>query len=318
MGGVRVLVTGAAGFLGRHLGRCLVEAGYDVASCVRRAEDAAAAPGDRRYAVELPHASLAEIVAHERPEWLLHCAGAARVDQSLLHPETDFQANVAVTEHVLATLAARSPRTRFLFLSSGAVYGEPAELPITERTPPRPISPYGRHKLACEALAREHHRRTGAAVAILRVFSAYGVGLKRQVLWDICRKAAESPLVTLDGTGAERRDFIHVADVARIVLRIVERDAPECETLNVASGTSASIAEVASLLLQNLGTGRRVVFSGQSRPGFPRHWEVNVAPLAKLGLGDFMPLPRGLAEYAAWAAKELGGADARRAVAAAG
>ena len=314
----RVFITGIGGFIGGQAARWLSRAGYDVAGCLRRPCDKSDSFETRLYAVNLPSPALREILTLERPDWLLHCAGPARVDRSLTHPDEDFQANVVVTEEVLGALAHSSPYTRVVLLSSAAVYGEPAELPISERTPTRPISPYGRHKLLCEELAREYQRRLGVSVTSLRVFSAYGPGLRRQVLWEIVRQTCQSPIITLGGTGEERRDFIYVDDLARVMGRLIERDAGGYEILNVASGTSVSIAEAAAISVKLLGVQRRVAFTGEDRPGFPKHWQADIRALSRLGLGEFMSLESGLRQFIPWAIRQLGGLHDSRVLAAAG
>lgn len=313
-----ILITGAGGFLGGQLAGQLDVLGYRVISCARRAPAPTQPAGARCYVTSFPDSSFERILQRESPDWLIHCAGPARVDRSFIDPEGDYFANVVVTQSVLDALAAQSPRTKVIFLSSGAVYGQPQELPITERTPARPISPYGHHKLACEALCHSHHRRTGATVAILRVFSAYGIGLRKQVLWDICEKARSSTVLTLDGTGRERRDFIHVDDLTRIVVFLMARHGPALDVLNVASGRSVSIAEIAHLIVRTLGTDYRVQFSGRSRPGVPPCWEVDVQSLAGLGMRQFVPFEIGLPDFVKWAVATQGGLDADRILAAAG
>jgi UDP-glucose 4-epimerase len=324
-----VLITGAGGFLGGHVARHLAAEGYEVVlwSGSRNADLPAAA---RVYPVRLPDSSCEAILRREQPASLIHCAGTSRVDRSFTDPAADFRDNLLATECVLAGLAAQSPKTQFVFISSAAVYGNPARLPITEATGVGPISPYGFHKLMCELSCRKYHRLRGISIAILRVFSAYGPGLAKQVLWDIARKSRESGVISLDGTGDERRDFVHVADVAKIVAGVVAGvvacrrgltpplAAEDVTVLNVASGRSIAIRELAARFLTVLGRPRGVVFSGRVRSGSPERWEVDIAALERLGLAPRTPLEAGLGEYARWVNEQQEPRDASRFLAAPG
>lgn len=302
MDGTSVVITGAGGFLGSRIGQYLGDAGHRVLS----------------FAERLPSEEFAGLLREWRPRLLVHCAGTSRVDRSFDQPAADFHNNVVVTESVLAALAATSPGTRFVFLSSAAVYGDPAALPISEQTPTRPISPYGHHKLLCEAIARKYHELSGISVAVLRVFSAYAPGLTKQVLWDIYQKSQHGKMIRLDGTGNERRDFVYADDIARVILRLARPDVPQWTVLNVASGQSIAICQLARDFLRMLGRSQRVVFSGVQRRGAPHAWEVDVTSLGELGLEPFVPLELGLARYAEWLRETDGGADANRVLAAAG
>jgi dTDP-glucose 4,6-dehydratase/UDP-glucose 4-epimerase len=263
----------------------------------------------------------------QRPDFVVHCAGTSSVDRSWADPAADFRNNVLATECVLEGLAEASPRAHFVFISSAAVYGDPAALPITEATPADPISPYGFHKLMCESACRKYHRLWGIGVTILRVFSAYGPGLAKQVLWDINRKSRESGVIALDGTGDERRDFVYVDDVARVVAGVINvgrisnpshKPQSEFQILNIASGESVSIRELAARLLTLVGRPRGVVFSGRVRAGAPRFWEVDVSALKRLGLAPQVPLDAGLRRYARWLNEREDQVDASRLLASPG
>src|SRR5207248_3256916 len=127
--------------------------------------------------------------------------------------------------------------------SSAAVYGQPDRLPVGETAPLRAISPYGEHRVVCETLLRD----SGLPAVVARVFSAYGEGLRRQVLWDICAKAINSAEVALDGTGDESRDFVHAEDVAAAVVVLIRKADFGGEPYNVATGVETRIGELARL-----------------------------------------------------------------------
>jgi UDP-glucose 4-epimerase len=274
------LVTGHCGFIGRHVATRLAADGWTVV-------------GAGRPDVEIPSPEFDRLVAARRPQLVVHCAGPASVPASVADPEADRQGSVGVLESLLNRIEG----SRLVLVSSAAVYGDPDALPIAEDAPLKPISPYGRHRVECERLARE----SGTAVAIARVFSAYGEGLRRQVLWDICREALDGGGVELAGTGHESRDFVHVTDVAAAVSRIAARSAFDGEAVNVAGGRETTIAELAGMLVRALGVDADVRFTGEARPGDPVRWRADLRRVRALGFEPEWTVEAGVAAYAAWA-----------------
>ena len=133
-----------------------------------------------------------------------------------------FSRQQGVTAFLLETLRTYLPSCRFVFLSSAAVYGNPQQLPSPRRSPCHPISPYGYHKYICEMLCREYGSIYSIKSSVLRIFSAYGERLRKQVIFDLCRKFSDPALKTVEvyGTGDETRDFIHARDIAQAIDRI--------------------------------------------------------------------------------------------------
>lgn len=323
MTSMNVMITGASGFLGGTISRTIKAQCERLVVCVRPDDRAAKTYSDRRCSFRLPDQRFARVVAEEKPEWLIHCAGSASVRASFADPDADRRGNVDVTEFVFRTLARHSPATRVINLSSAAVYGQPASLPITLETPANPVSPYGIHKRECEWIAQQYGDQNGIQSINLRIFSSYGPGLQKQVLWDIYNKAMAGPTVSLFGDGTETRDFIYSRDVALLVTRLINHprsaDAPITRCLNLASGKSVQIRELASLFLEKIGSRAELRFTGEHAVGDPRHWAVDTTPLAEFG---FHPPPtslnQGLAIYARWIRSLTGNADADRILAAAG
>lgn len=216
---------------------------------------------------------------------------------------SDFAANVASTQSVLAHLERHSPRTRFVFLSSAAVYGNPKRVPIVETSARQPISPYGAHKAAGEMLCRYYARAHQIPTLSLRLFSTYGRGLRRQVLWDMCQAWRRTGDVALSGTGCETRDLLHVTDVVRAISLTIDRGRFDGTCINVASGIAVTIATLAGMVLARLGSGT-TVFSGAARRGDPKHWQANVGRLSRLGFEPTIGLDEGIADYVDWARHE--------------
>jgi UDP-glucose 4-epimerase len=132
------------------------------------------------------------------------------------------------------------------------------------------------------------------------VFSAYGPGLRRQIVWDICRRALSEDVLELRGTGYESRDFIHGHDVARAFAHLVDHARAQGEVYNVASGTETTIRDLAALVLAGLDPSPRLRFSGESHPGNPMNWRADVGSLAELGFVPEIDLEQGVTGYLDW------------------
>jgi UDP-glucose 4-epimerase len=301
-----VLVTGVAGFLGSYVAREFAENGWHVIGIDR--VPATQFRGDARIAYEclpLPSARLANVLQRALPETCVHCAGSAWVGASLSDPETDFQQGPVLTFALLDALRRYAPRCRVLFLSSAAVYGDPPKLPVTEMHPIAPLSPYGYHKRQSELLCEEFARIYGLPTASVRIFSAYGPGLRRQVVWDICERVLTSGALSMRGTGRESRDFIHAADISRALLLLAARAAGEGEIYNLATGVETTIAELAAALIAELRLKVEARFDGQVTPGDPLNWRADVSRLSAFGFAPQTALADGLSAVAAWSKAEL-------------
>lgn len=256
--------------------------------------------GQTEYCLDLPAQNLAEIIERHRPQWVIHAAGPASVSNSLARPAADFADNVPPVLNVLEAIRQAKVDTKFILLSSAAVYGNPPQLPIDEDAQLAPLSPYGWHKAISELMVREYASIYGVAAATVRLFSAYGPGLSRQVMWDICTKAQAGGAVWLDGTGEESRDFVHLSDIVAGLHLVGERAPMRGEAYNLASGVETRIAELARGLVEALRVDVDIRFSGAPRPGDPRRWQANLARLALLGYRPGVDLQQGMREYAEW------------------
>jgi UDP-glucose 4-epimerase len=301
-----IVITGAAGFLGRYAAQHFSEQGWSVIGIDSVSpENAPLSNLDTYYSLKLPEKALGDLLRRHAPDACIHCAGRASVPLSVTDPAADFYTNTVLTFEVLDALRLHAPECRFILLSSAAVYGNPCSLPVHEKQPAAPISPYGFHKWNCEQLCLEYNRIYGLPTAIVRIFSAYGPGLRRQVLWDICRKVIMQKSLTLQGTGTESRDFIHALDVAN-ALGIIAVNAPmQGEVYNVGSGCETRIRDLATMLLEALNADCVPHFDGIVPSGTPLHWQADISKLNSLGFSVSIPLRQGIKTFATWCHAEL-------------
>ncbi|MBM4357068.1 MAG: NAD-dependent epimerase/dehydratase family protein [Deltaproteobacteria bacterium] len=302
---MKVMVTGAGGFLGSHICQYFGERGHPVAAVGRFAADIPVVKSYPRLellaGMTLPDPAFVRAVTTFRPDLVVHAAASAKVADSVARPYFDFQQSVDVCAFVLDTLRQHVPETTFVLLSSAAVYGNPMALPIREGMPCAPVSPYGYHKWLCELVVEEYRALFGLRTSVLRIFSAYGERLRRQVVHDLCRQALEGEgPVRVFGTGSESRDFVHARDVAQAIECVAHAPSGSPSVFNVASGSETRIDALVRTLLDVLGCTRSVTFTGESLPGYPTNWRADVSRLASLGFQPGVTLDDGLTRYARW------------------
>ncbi|NHC38037.1 NAD-dependent epimerase/dehydratase family protein [Scytonema millei] len=303
-----VLVTGAAGFIGRYVSRYFLRQGWTVIGIdTSSVKHASLLNLSAYYQIHLPDMALGDLLQKHSPQVCIHCAGSASVNLSVTDPAKDFYANTGVTFELLNTLRLNAPDCRFIFLSSAAVYGNPQSLPVSESHSPLPVSPYGFHKWQCEQLCLEFTNVYGLPTASARIFSAYGPGLRRQVVWDIFQKIITQRSPTLQGTGRESRDFIHAIDIAAALFVIATTGSMQGEVYNIGSGREVTITELVSLVLDTLCYDCNPEFDGVVPIGVPLYWKADTTKLSALGFDPTVSLEQGISSFANWCRAELVG-----------
>jgi len=287
---MKILVTGGAGFIGSHVVDRLVKEGYTV----RVIDDLSSgkienihahldsgkvtfAKGDIRN-VSFVRENLRGINA------VLHFAAMISVPLSIKDPNFTFDVNLLGTLNLLQS-CVQAQVNRFVFISSCAVCGDPATLPVSENTPPNPISPYAESKLIGERYCQGFQERGLLSSVILRFFNVYG---PRQGMNDysgvitryIDRINRKEPLV-IYGDGLQTRDFVNVSDIAAAVLAAMKLDDASGQVLNVGSGKPTSINELAKILL-DLSCKDLEIIHEKSRSGDIKHSYADISKAQKL------------------------------------
>ncbi|MCD8739749.1 NAD(P)-dependent oxidoreductase [Mucilaginibacter roseus] len=301
-----ILVTGASGFLGTWLADELAEQGYNLIGIDMRAPMRPAL-WDGFATSSLETVDLDRLLQGRKLDAVCHLAGGASVAASVNDPYSDFSSLLPGTARLALYLAKAQPDAKLLFFSSAAVYGNPKTLPITEQTPVMPISPYGIHKATAETLLMNYSRALGLQVVVFRIFSVYGPGLRKQLIYDVTQRAIQAGTlgqksIQLFGTGAESRDFMYVRDVCRAVTSIINQQQDERYAIyNLASGVESTVADVARCLINSLNIDMDIAFDGKVPPGDPTNWRADVTKLEQIGFSSVYSLNEGLNEVAQWA-----------------
>lgn len=296
-----VLITGARGFLGRHIAARYKKLGYIVAGV---GHDSSQFEGesslDRWVESDITLESLRRI--KQTFDIIIHCAGSGSVGFSMEDPHEDFQRNVPSTSAVLEYIRQSKQRPRLLFISSAAVYDAKNSRRITEADDLQPVSFYGLHKKMSEELCHFYSRWHGMPITIIRFFSLYGPGLTKQLLWDACKKLSEDTKdVSFRGTGEEKRDWLYVDDAIRLIVNLSERPGGTgVETYNGASGQSHTVREMVTRVADELGIRKRIVFNSGKSPGYPAAYLADVTMALQTGWKPLVPLNEGIQKYVQW------------------
>ena len=307
-------ITGAHGFIGRYLARCLQARGYQVAGIGHGAwpEAEAAQWGLSSWLNgEISASNLGQMrKSLGLPDVVFHLAGGSSVGAAIANPHEDFTRTVVSTAELLEWLRQHSPNTRLVAVSSAAVYGSSHSGPIPENARLSPFSPYGAHKLMMEELCRSYAANFGLKLALPRLFSVYGSGLKKQLLWDLCGKFAAGGQIELGGSGDELRDWIDVRDVVQALEQVGKLASKQAPVINLASGSGTAVREIAALVSAQWAdpesASRKATFSGRSRPGDPFSLVADVSKMRACGIENPISVAQGVTEYVAWYRAQAG------------
>jgi UDP-glucose 4-epimerase len=302
-----VIVLGSSGFIGGQLVSWLRTQGYFVAgidSVNERDLFLGLKKPNLFFQLNLPDKKLGQIIKEVGPVSIINASGPASVGDSILNPSMDFYGSVGVNFSVLETIRTVLPDAKYLMLSSAAVYGNPVSLPIRESHTLNPISPYGYHKVMVETLIEEYCNVYGLHTCSARIFSVYGPGLKKQILWDIYQKSGKDMPISLFGTGEESRDFIFVQDIAHAIQIILEKSNFTGNIYNIANGYEVSIKKISRLFVDALDfENKEIVFTGETKLGDPKRWHADIEQINKMGYSPSVSLEQGIYEYAKWVKK---------------
>jgi UDP-glucose 4-epimerase len=300
-----ILVTGARGFIGRYVARAFASDGHLVAGLGHGAWPQEA---HRRCGVsewrngDITHANLDAISAlMGPPELVVHLAGGSSVGPSFAQPAEDFHRSVVAMSELLEWLRLRAPQARVVMASSAAVYGAGHAGPICESAACTPFSPYGFHKRMAEILLESYAANFGLRVAIVRLFSVYGPGLRKQLLWDACTRLAHgAKVLELGGSGRELRDWLHVSDVARLMVWAAQRASSEVEVINGGTGIATSVKSIAEELCSAWGAETTASFNGRARAGDPLELVADVTRGEAAGFKPLVAWSEGIKAYVQW------------------
>jgi UDP-glucose 4-epimerase len=259
---MRVLVTGAAGYVGWAVVHELAAVGDEVVALVHRTDVSFPAAIEKRKADLLDAASLA--LAMEGVEAICHLAALTQVRASMLHPTLYYRVNVGGTINLLDALAEKSRRGSapgsFVLASTCQVYGASTAQPIAEDAALQNMNPYAASKAACEQLVGWHAASGSVGATTLRIFNAAGSAtgrgdrdLSRIIPKAVAMATGSCPRVEVNGEGTAIRDFVAVRDVARAFVSADHASNPGRHAVYNVGATPASVRDVIAVAEQVTG-----------------------------------------------------------------
>ena len=309
------LITGVAGFLGRYAAREFLRDGWRVVVGLDDVPPENAPSGVEFHLHAFAGPGVRRVARESRPGSLHSCCWAGLGGVFPERTGDGFpRGRGAHLRPARRAPPPRTPRCRFILLSSAAVYGNPASLPVAETFIPcsRSPTPYGWHKRqkANSPWSRSLPASMGNPRSPCGFFPPMAPACGGRWCGDICERTLTTrPTHHLHGTGDESRDFIHATDIA-LCASCVARDPRFCHRRGRDLTISPPVArrrsaELATTLLTHLGSASRPQFDGQSTPGDPRNWRADIARLAALGFAPETTLEEGLRGVAAWCRAEM-------------
>jgi UDP-glucuronate 4-epimerase len=313
---MRILVTGAAGFIGSHLCERLVARGDQVVGLDSfdafyarpiKESNLARLAADRRFTlveadVRDP-AALEQAFAAGKPEVVVHLAALAGVRPSLMDPAGYADVNVVGTQRIVDAVRAHAAR-RLVFASSSSVYGLDSHPPFKESDPClKPLSPYASTKRSGELLLFTAHHLYALDVTCLRFFTVYGPRQRPDLaIHKFARRIAAGKSIELYGDGTTSRDYTFIDDIIDGVIASIDQPAPEpaYRIYNLGGSRPVALSKLVEMLGAALGTKPTVTY-GVEQPGDMKRTlaDLELAHQA-LGYAPKVSMEEGLARFVAW------------------
>ncbi len=305
---MRYVVTGAAGFIGSHLLRSLLDRGHDAVGwdaftdyydVALKEENARGLPVERVDLVE-------DTLDLDGVDGVFHLAGQPGVRSFGGVFPTYVRQNVLASQRLFEAAVAAGTRT--LLASSSSIYGDAAAFPTSEDTAPRPLSPYGITKLACEHLAHAYGHEFGLHAVVLRYFTIYGPRQRPDMaLARIVGCLAEGRPFELFGDGTQSRSFTYVDDAVEATIVAMEQGQPG-STYNVGGGEEVSMLQAIEVLAAIAGRRLELVRSPR-RDGDAARTNADTSRIrADTGWEPATPFRQGLEAQWRWAADRVAAA----------
>jgi len=296
---MKILILGSEGFIGNHLVEFYKKVNWEV----HGADLFEVSTHPYRYhKISRLSPEYDEILQSTIFDLCINAAGSGNVPYSVTHPVSDFEANALDTVRILDGLRKFQPQCCYLHISSAAVYGNPIQIPVHEESRLNPISPYGWHKLISESICKEYHSVFKVRVAIVRPFSVYGPGLRKQLFWDLAKKCQTSSdqIIDLWGSGNESRDFIFIDDLIAAFNVIINSSHFQADVYNVGTSVETSVFQVSKMFVGLFNSSIKIKFSNSVREGDPQNWCADISRIQKLGFDPQVSLKDGIQKVILW------------------
>lgn len=291
----KILITGINGFIGSNCAKYFAQKGFEVFGVDIF--------GECTYNFIRGEVNLKNLKSFNQEfDVIIHLAGSGTVGTAQKAPELEHLKTVGSAEHILEYIRLYNEKTKLIYSSSAAVYGDLYDYKISENDTLNPISIYGQHKVEVEKMCENYHNNFGLNINIVRFFSIYGEGLKKQLLWDFCNRVTKNPnLKTLPcfGTGQEKRDFIHINDALQLIDILVEKN-NKFEIINCGTGQEISVHKILELICDKFNFTGELVFDNIVKEGDPKSLVSNIEKALSIGYNPTTKVEDGIRKYVQW------------------
>lgn len=310
----RVIITGAAGFIGSHTARAVLARGglvlgldnldpyYDTALKRRNLVSIGSQRFEHRDCDIRDAARVRDAFDAFRPDTVIHLAARAGVRPSIADPAGYAMTNIVGTQHILDA-AELAGCKRIVCASSSSVYGDNPKTPFAETDPvDAPISPYAATKKACELIGHAHHHLTGASVAMLRFFTVFGPAQRPDLAISLFLSSiSQGRPIRLFGDGSASRDYTFVDDIVAGVLAACDRiDAHGYRVWNLGGDHPITLAELVDTVAAVVGR-TPVIERLPMQPGdVQRTWADLTRSRSELGYRPGTPIRDGVQAQFGW------------------
>ena len=307
---MRCLVSGVAGFIGSHLAERLVRDGHEVISidCFldyypREVKEENLAGLKKSPNFHFQEANLLELdlpALVQKTDFIFHLAAQAGVRASWGESFSIYtENNIRATQRLLESCKGQKV-SKFILASSSSVYGDAEEMPTSENSAPKPVSPYGLSKLACEHLCYLYWKNHKIPYLALRYFTVYGPRQRPDMAFHkFLRSALHGKEIEIYGDGNQTRDFTYISDIINATVKSISTDAV-AESVNLGGGSPATIWQVLNII-EDI-TGKRVRLRHiEEQKGDVRHTCADITKAQRiLGYAPQVRLGEGLRKQLLW------------------
>lgn len=297
----KILISGGAGFIGSHLAAALVADDNEV-WCLGRQPELGAFSDIKYRVLDIRNFDCWDILEQEQFDYVFHLAGNADQNLALQDPRYDLEENFLATFNLLEKIRTMVVQPKLIFASSVTVYGNCSDLVLHEETSVTvPIGNYGVSKLAAERYVYAYAKQYKIKALTARIFSTYGPGLRRQIVFDLIKKLSKDPTqLEILGTGNEARDLIYIDDQVNNLLTIAKRGKYEGEVYNAACGRLTTTRQIAEAVSVAMNLKPKFIFTEQIRIFDAPTWLADVSKITVLGCKPRIDLIEGASRTVAW------------------
>ncbi len=302
---IKVAIFGGSGFIGSYVSNLLYSKGYLVTVFTQNKKNKKRNLYKSINVIKINY-NFKELkkIDFNKFDKIHFLSGNPTPANSKISPDFDLKTTNKYSLILLEILKIQNFQGSIWLSSSVAVYGNKRGL-LKENDLCDPISIYGISKLYLEKTALFYHKKFSLNIGIYRIFSTYGPGLKRQIIFDVIKKIVKNKSsIEIIGSGQERRDITYVEDIAKGIF-ILNKRIPKGEIFNIGSGKSYSVKEIVNSIMKMTNKKLKVYYTNKLRDYDGYNWKASISKIKKFGYKPEVKLESGLRKTINWYLKNF-------------